>query len=131
MMRDATSIPETPAAPANGSAAPPQAGVADMLRAWSHLLNLELALARKSLLHLMLGTIAAAVIGLSAWLGLNALLVALIQAFTNSWLLALLFGAVAQLLALAMLLHGLRRWARDLTLPESRAALARAMARMS
>ena len=50
---------------------------------------------------------------------------------TLNWVLALLLGAGVQLLALAILLRQLRRWARDLTLPQSRAALVRAMEHMS
>lgn len=115
----------------NGSSAPLATGIADLLHAWSRLLTLELALARDSLLRLIIGWIAATVIAFSAWLGLDALLVALVQTYTNSWSLALAVGAGLQLLALAILQHHLRRWARDLTLPRSRAALTRAMERMS
>jgi hypothetical protein len=71
------------------------------------------------------------VAALSAWLSLSSLLVALAHLYTNSWLLALLFGAGTQSLALAILVRQLQRWASDLTLPQSRAALVDAMERMS
>jgi len=113
------------------SIAPLAAGAADVISAWAALLNLELALAQRSLRCLVIGAIALPVAGLSACLSLSALLVALAHAYTNSWLLALLLGAGVQLLALAILLNQIRRWARDLSLPRSRAALVHAMERMS
>lgn len=105
--------------------------VADLVHAWANLLNLEVALARRSLRWLLIGAIAVPVISLSAWLGLSALLVAFMYMYTRSWLLALLFGSGVQCLALAIVLRQLRRWVRDLTLPQSRASLAQAMDRMS
>jgi hypothetical protein len=119
------------AGPAEEQVASQAASVADLLRAWTTLLNFELILARRSLRWLLIGVIAAPVIGLGTWLGLCALLVATAQAYTHDWALALLLGSGVQLLALAILLHRLRCWAHDLTLPQSRAALARAMERMS
>jgi hypothetical protein len=117
--------------PCEDSVIPSAGGAAGLLRAWAHLLNLELVLAQRSLHRLLLGTIAVPVIGMSTWLSVSALLVVAIHAYTDSWLLALLLGAGAQSLALALLLQQLRRWTRDLGLPQSRAALARALARMS
>jgi hypothetical protein len=113
------------------SVAPLASGAADVIGAWTRLLNLELVLAQRSLRRLLIGAIAVPVVGLCVWLSLSALLVALTQIYTDSWLLALLLGSGVQLLALAMLLHQLQRWARDLTLPQSRAALVHAMKRMS
>ena len=105
--------------------------VAGLLRAWSALFVAELAVAHRSLHWLVFGMVAAPVIGLGVWLGVCALLVAVAQTYTASWTLALLFGAAVQVLMLALLLQRLRRWSRDLTLPQSRAALSRAMERMS
>ena len=107
------------------------AGIAQLIRAWSTLLESEMAVARRSVIFLLLGAIALPVIGLGIWLGLNALLVAVAQIYTHSLLLSLLLVCGVQLGALALLLHQLRRWLRDLTLPQSRAALARAMEKMS
>jgi len=104
---------------------------ADVVGAWADLLHRELALAQRSLRWLLIGAIALPVAGLSAWLGLNAVLVAGVHVYTSSWLFALLLGAGVQLLALSILLNRLRRWARDLSLPQSRAALVHAMERMS
>ncbi len=132
-----TPAPEVPAAsdataaPGEESPASLATAVADLVRAFAKLLNLELTLARRSLRWLLIGAIAIPVIGLSTWLSLSALLVALVHMYTSSWLLALLSGTGVQCLALAVLLLKLRRWARDLTLPQSRAALAQAMERIS
>jgi len=101
------------------------------LGAWSALLNSELALAQHSLRLLLLGALAVPVIGLGAWLGLCALLVALAQMATGSLALALLVGVAVQMLALLVLVRQLRRWSHDLTLPQSRAALFRAVGKMS
>jgi len=113
------------------SIAPLVASAADAVSAWAGLLDLELALAQRSLRRLLLGAIVVPVAVLGAWLSLSALLVAWAHLYTDSWSLALLLASGAQLLALAILLRQLRRWARDLTLPQSRAALVRAMERMS
>jgi len=107
------------------------AGVVHLVRAWSTLLESELLLARRSVSCLLFGALALPVIGLGVWFALNALLVALMQIYTQSQVLSLLLEFGLQLAALALLLHLLRRWLRDLTLPQSRAALARAMEKMS
>lgn len=119
------------AAPTEDLVAPLATGAANVISIWVRLLNLELVLAQRSLRWLLIGALAVPVAGLSASLSLSALLVTLAHAYTNSWLLALLLGAGVQLFALAILLHQLRRWARDLTLPQSRAALVHAMKHMS
>lgn len=118
-------------APSDDSATRLGVAAAGLGRAWIGLLDVELALARHSLRWLLIGAIAVPVVGLSAWLGLSALLVAVLQVGTSSWWLALLIGTGVQLLALTLLLHRLRRWARDLMLPQTRAALVHAMARLS
>ena len=105
--------------------------VAKMVSAWTGLLDRELALAQRSLRWLLFGAIIASVAALGIWLSLSALLIAFAHLYTNSWLLALLLGTGMQLLALAMLLRQLRRLARDLTLPQSRAALVHAVEHMS
>lgn len=102
----------------------------NLLRAGLRLLSLELTLAFRSLRWLLVGVIAVPVVALSAWIGLCALLVAVAHLYTGNWLLALLIGAGAQFLALGLMLQQLRRWARDLTLPQSRAALVRVTERM-
>jgi len=102
-----------------------------LLQAWSDLFVSELTLAHDSLHRLAFGLIAAPVIGMGAWLGICTLLIAVAQTYTASWTLAVLFGVGVQVLALGILLRGLRRWTRDLTLPQSRAALSRALANMS
>jgi len=122
---------------ANDTGAAPDAcaaragGVPDLLRAWSTLLESELALARASIGWLLIGVLVVPVAALGAWFGLNALFVAVAQTYTDSLVLALLLTFGVQLLALALLLFQLRRWMRDLTLPHSRAALGRAMEKMT
>lgn len=108
----------------------PTTGTLDLLRAWSRLLNLELALAQRSVRWLLVGTLAVPVVGLGAWLGLCALLVAVAHIYTGNWLLAVLIGAGAQFLTLGLMLQQLRRWIHDLTLPQSRAALVRMAERL-
>ncbi len=122
---------EPVAAPNTDTAAPLASSAVNLISAWSSLLNLELALARRSLRWLLIGAIAIPVVALGAWIGLGALLVAAAHVYTHSWLLALLLGASVQLLVFAILLHLIRRWLRDLSLPQSRKALTRAMERMS
>jgi len=107
------------------------AGVAQLVRAWTTLLESELAVARRSIGRLLLGVIALPVIGLGVWFGLNALLVAVAQIYTHSLVVSLLLVCAVQLTALALLLFLLRRWLRDFTLPQSRAALARSMEKLS
>jgi len=121
---------ENRADPAAEPTDPVATGV-NLLGAWSALLNSELALAQHSLRLLLLGALAVPVIGLGAWLGLCALLVALAQMATGSLALALLVGVAVQMLALLVLVRQLRRWSHDLTLPQSRAALLRAVGKMS
>lgn len=118
-------------APSHDSIGPLAIAVAGAGQAWIRLLGAEVALARRSLRWLLIGAIAVPVVGLSAWLGVSALLVAGLHALTDGWLPALLFGTSLQLLALAILLHRLRRCARDLALPQSRAVLVRVMGGLS
>ena len=130
--RAVPAISDTTATPtlSKDSIAPLANGAADVVGAWASLLNLELALAQRSLRWLLIGAFVVPVVGLSAWLSLSTLLVALAHAYTNSWLLSLLVASGVQLLTLAILLRQLQRWARDLTLPQSRAALVHAMEHM-
>jgi len=117
-----------PAADSIGALA---ADAADVMSAWAVLLTRELALAQRSLRWLLIGTIIATVAALGMWMSLSALLVAFAKLYTDSWVMALLLGTGLQALALAMLLRQLRSWARELSLPQSRAALVHAMEGMS
>lgn len=117
--------------PSPDAVTPPIAAAMNWVGAWSSLLNREMALARHSLRWLLIGAIALPVIALSAWLGLSALLVAVVHIYISSWPLAILIGVAAQLVALVILVYWMRRWLRDLTLPQSRAALMHAVERMT
>ncbi|MBL8297648.1 MAG: hypothetical protein JNN30_04790 [Rhodanobacteraceae bacterium] len=105
--------------------------VAGFAHAWAGLLDQELALAQRSLRWFLIAAIAVPVVAFSVWLNLSAIVVAAAYVYSDSWPLSLLMGAGVQSLALAMLLHLLRRWTRDLTLPHSRAALLHAVERMT
>jgi hypothetical protein len=120
-----------PATPCADSIVPLATGVADVISAWAKLVQLELALAQHNLGWLLVGAIVVPVAALGVFISLTALLVAGAHMYTNSWLLALLLSAGVQLLALAILLNQLRCWARDLTLPESRATLIHAVERIA
>jgi Na+/proline symporter len=101
-----------------------------MVQAWAGLLHQEWALAQRSLRWCLIGAIALPVAALGVWLGLSTLLIAAAYTWSNNWMVALLFGTGVQVLVFALLLRQLRRWGRDLTLPQSRAALVHAMERM-
>ncbi|MDR3387584.1 MAG: hypothetical protein P4L92_11065 [Rudaea sp.] len=90
----------------------------------------EVALARSSLRALLVGAFVLPVLALSAWLALVALFADAVHIFSGSWLFATLVVAVLQVLLVALLLRFLRRWSRDLTLPQSRAAILRVLERM-
>lgn len=122
---------EDAVAPPAQAVTPPVTAALNWASAWSGLLSRELVLARNSLRWLLVGAIALAVIGLSVWLGLSALLVAVVHIYISSWPLAILIGVAAQVIALAIVLYWMRRWLRDLTLPQSRAALMHAVERMT
>ncbi|MGA9333562.1 MAG: hypothetical protein WBV39_04725 [Rudaea sp.] len=120
-----------PCAAAEESVTTAPAVAAELVGAWTRLLAVELKLARRSLGWLLIGAIAVPVIGLSVWLGFCVLLVAGMQMYTQSWILASLFGAGVQLLGLTILLCQLHCWAHDLALPQSRAALARVLEKLT
>jgi hypothetical protein len=118
----------TPATPSLGDVA---ASGSQLLRAWVDLFDREFRLARRSLLYLVVSAVVFPIIAFSAWLALSAALVGILERFTGGWLSALSAVAGVQLIAIGILLLLMRRWWRDLTLPQSRAALVRAMERLS
>lgn len=103
----------------------------ELLLRWYALLEVEVALARNSLRSLLLGSLALPVLALAAWLSIVAVLAQAAHALLHSWPGALLAVTFVQLALILLLLRSLRRWWRDLTLPQSRAALIRAMQRLS
>lgn len=103
----------------------------DVIHCWCTLLKMEVALARRSLRALPIGALVLPVLALSAWLSLIALISVAIYSLTGNWPLALLLGAILQLSLLTQLLRFWLRWSLNFTLPQSRAALRRAMERMS
>jgi hypothetical protein len=113
------------------TAAPLASAAVDLVQAWAGLLDQELALARRSLRWCLIGAVTLPVAALGLWLSLGALLVAAAYVCSGNWFVALLLGAGVQALVLALLLRRLRHWSRDLTLPQSRAALLHAMERMT
>jgi Putative Actinobacterial Holin-X, holin superfamily III len=119
----------------NASAAPSLSDVAasgsQLLRAWVDLFDREFRLARRSLLSLVVSAVLLPVIVFSAWLAINAALVGVLERFTGGWLSAISATAAIQLIAIGTLVLLMRRWWRDLSLPQSRAALVRAMERLT
>ncbi len=91
----------------------------------------EMALARNSLRALLIGALFFPVLALSAWLALVALFANAVHIFSGSWLFASLVVTIVQVLLILLLLRLLRRWSRDLTLPQSRAAISRVLERTS
>jgi hypothetical protein len=115
---------------ADDSVAPLIGGATDVVQAWARLLDLELALAHRSMRWLAVGALALPIVGLGVWFASSALGVVLVHAATGNWVQALALAALGQALALALLLRALRGWLRDLTLPQSRAALRQVMERL-
>lgn len=120
-----------PTASPEQTIAPLATAATDLVQAWANLLGQEFALAQRSLRRCLVGIVALPVAALGVWLSLSALLVAAAFSYSGNWFVALLLGTGAQALVLGLLLRQLRHWARDLSLPQSRAALVRAMERMT
>ena len=99
----------------------------DIAHCWCTLLKMEMASARRNLRALVISALVLPVLARSEWLSLIALISVAIHRFTGSWLL----GAILQVSLLTLLLRFWLRWALNFTLPQSRAALRRAMERMS
>lgn len=132
---------ETPPQNAEGPPAPPpetesdasirtlaQEGL-DYLRSFLQLVLGETAVARISLRRLLLAALIVPAVALTVWFAFNALIAALIERWLHSWIAAVAIVFVLDIAMLAAFLFLMQRWWRDLSLPRSRAALARLMDR--
>ncbi len=98
-----------------------------LVKAWLVLLEREAALAKKSLVWLMVGTLVLPIFIIGVWIGMIAACASLIQHLTGGWSSAILITTALQFFTLALLLYKMRRWWRDLSFPQSRAALIKTM----
>ena len=96
-------------------------------RALGHLALSEAALARVNFVRLLLLALAVPAIVFGILLGVDALLVALALRLINDWILAVISALAINIALLAVTLILLRRWWHTLSLPRSRAAIARAL----
>jgi hypothetical protein len=101
----------------------------EYLRNFLQLLLGETALAGSSLRRLFISALVVPAIVLSTWLTLNALLVALLEKWLHGWIIPIVIVLVFDVVTLALFLLSMRRWWADLSLPRSRAAIARLMDR--
>lgn len=107
------------------------AAIINMALAWTVLFKRELTLAQRCFRLVLIGSVFLLVVGLSAWLSINALLLAMIQYYTNSWIAALAIVVVIQLVTLMLLLRQLQQWTHKITLPQSRAVLFHTLERVT
>jgi|GEM_PF-3174854 len=96
-------------------------------RALGHLALSEAAVARINLVRLLLLALAVPAIVFGILLGIDALLAALALRLFSDWTVAVVCVLVVNVVLLLLTLVLLRRWWRSLSLPRSRAALARAI----
>lgn len=95
------------------------------LKAWTHLLSSEAAVAKANLSHLAIGALLVPALALAAVVALDAVLATLVFELLHHWLYAALVVLVVDAAALLYLLWLLRSWWRTLSLPHSRQALTR------
>lgn len=92
----------------------------DAARATGRLLRAELRLARSSVTAIIWFAFATLVLAFGAWLGLNALIVAGVHAWSGSVLLGACLVFLANLGGAIWTVSVMRRCVRDLTLPRTR-----------
>lgn len=102
----------------------------EYLRNLAQLFLGEIEIARGSFTRLLIAGALIPVFLLTIWAALNLLLAALVARWLQDWL----YGYIAILIVNGALVTafviGVRRWKRDLTLPRSRAALARLLEKL-
>ncbi len=98
---------------------------AKLASAWLAMLENEAVIARSSVLFLGLGIVSMPVVIFGVWTATSLLLALTVVYFTESWNSAIVSVCAIQFLILGTLLYSMRRWTRNLTLPQSRAALLR------
>jgi len=118
---DAQDIPPPPGAAPDARVL--AASLVRALRAWHTLLQAEIDNARQSLRALAIGALIAPVLLLGLWFSALALLLIALQAAGLGWLGAAALTCALQIGLLWLLFRSVRRWARELSLPRSRAIL--------
>jgi hypothetical protein len=90
----------------------------------------EVEIARGSFKLLLIAAVLIPVFSLTIWATLNVLLGALVARWLHDWLYGYLAILIVNLALVGVFFVGVLRWKRDLTLPRSRAALARLLERI-
>ena len=90
----------------------------------------EVEIARGSFKRLLVAAVLIPVFSLTIWATLNVLLGALVARWLHDWLYGYLAILIVNLALVGAFFVGVMRWKRDLTLPRSRAALARLLERI-
>jgi hypothetical protein len=123
--------PETPS-PAEPSETAQDASLRDIahegieyLRNLAQLFLGEVEIARGSFTRLLIAGALIPVFLLTIWSALNLLLGALVARWLQDWLYGYLAILIVNVALVTVFVIGVKRWKRDLTLPRSRAALAR------
>jgi hypothetical protein len=97
----------------------------EYLRNLAQLFLGEVEIARGSFTRLLIAGALIPVFLLTIWAALNLLLGALVARWMQDWLYGYLAILIVNVALVALFVVGVKRWKRDLTLPRSRAALAR------
>jgi hypothetical protein len=128
--------PETPP-PVETSDASQEASLRDIahegieyLRNLAQLFFGEIEIARGSFTRLLIAGALIPVLLLTIWATLNILLAALVARWLHDWMYGYLAILIVNVALVAAFVIGVKRWKRDLTLPRSRAALARLLEKL-
>ena len=97
----------------------------EYLRNLAQLFLGEVEIARGSFTRLIIAGALIPVFLLTIWAALNLLLGALVARWLQDWLYGYLAILIVNVALVTVFVIGVKRWKRDLTLPRSRAALAR------
>ncbi|HEX3896924.1 MAG TPA: hypothetical protein VHW73_11995 [Rudaea sp.] len=102
----------------------------EYLRNFAQLFLGEVEIARGSFTRLLIAGALIPVFLLTIWAALNLLLAALVARWLQDWLYGYLAILIVNGALVTAFVLGMKRWKRDLTLPRSRAALARLLERV-
>jgi hypothetical protein len=104
--------------------------VTEYLRNLLQLFLGEVQIARGSVVRMLIAGALIPVFLLTIWAALNLLIAAIVSRVLNDWIYGYLAILLLNGIFVALLVMGLKRWKRDLTLPRSRDALARLLERI-
>jgi len=128
--------PETPP-PVETSEAAQETSLRDIahegieyLRNLAQLFLGEIEIARGSFTRLLIAGALIPVLLLTIWATLNILLAALVARWLQDWMYGYVAILIVNVALVAAFVIGVKRWKRDLTLPRSRAALARLLEKL-